>query len=110
MPMPALVAALLSPTTAAAAGGCEVSIKPEMKGFYLNPTVVSVHVSKVAPPPPGGQCRLVAGDEILRINDRQVKGAKALGVMRYWKSLQATDPRVYTVLRGDDVLVVDVRK
>ena len=79
MPMLALVAALLSPTTAAAAGGCEVSIKPEMKGFYLNPTVGRGHVSKVSPPPPGGQCRLVAGDEILRINDRQVIGGEGLG-------------------------------
>lgn len=105
-----LLAAILALPGLAAAAGCELSIKPQMKGFYLNPTVVSVQVSKVAPPPPGGQCRLVAGDEILRINDRQVKGAKALGVMRYWKSLQATDPRVYTVLRGDEVLVVDVRK
>ena len=102
--------ALLTPTTAAAAGGCDASIKPQMKGFYLSPTVVSVQVSKVAPPPPGGQCRLMAGDEILRINDRQVKGAKALGVMRYWKTLEPTDPRVYTVLRGGEVLVIDVRK
>ena len=40
-----LLVALLTPTTAAAAGGCEASIKPQMKGFYLNPTVVSVQVS-----------------------------------------------------------------
>ena len=76
----------------------------------MNPTVDNVMINEVTPPLPGKSCKLQAGDEILKINDQTVRGRKAIGLMKYFKSIKPTDPKVYTIRRGDEMLVVDVRK
>lgn len=91
-------------------GACQAKTRHALRGFFANPSIAHVTIDHVAAAAPGQSCKLQVGDEILKINDRQVKGGNALGVLRYIKGIQPSDPKVYTVRRGAQTLVIDIRK
>lgn len=100
----------VSHATAEDGGACQARTRHALGGFFANPSIAHVTIDQVAAPAPGQACKLQVGDEILKINDRQVKGGNALGVLRYIRGIKPGEPKVYTVRRGGQTLVIDVRK
>ncbi|MBO9685609.1 MAG: PDZ domain-containing protein [Mitsuaria chitosanitabida] len=75
-----VAAGLMVASTLAVAGergvfGFGLSIESE--GFFLNPTLKSVKISKVTPGSPAEHGGLKVGDEVLEVEGRAVAGAKA---------------------------------
>lgn len=105
----ALAALLFLCAAAHASDGCQLTLKPETSGFFLNPVLDKVTVMKVSPQAPGAACALMANDEILQLNGQRVVGQRAKTVMAYWKSLKPGDPRNFKVKRAGVVLTVAVK-
>ncbi len=91
--------------SAFSAQACRLSLKPETSGFVLSPTLQKLVVEK-AVPSPDKPCGLVAGDELLQVNDRVIPGAKAKEVMAYWKGLPKGSTTTFKVLRDGVTLTV----
>ena len=74
-----LIGLLLTPLTAAAAdeGYLGLSISADGEGFFLNPTLKTITISKVAPESPAAKAGIEPGDQIVEIEGRKVAGAKA---------------------------------
>jgi S1-C subfamily serine protease len=49
-------------------------------GFFLNPTVQRIVIARVVPDSPAARAGIVPGDEVLKVEDTVVHGAKALGL------------------------------
>ena len=104
----ALCAAALAPLPVFAGNSCKVGFEPETSGFALNPMLDKLTVKSAKPGKPGDTCVLEAGDEILKVNEQPVQGARALKVMRYWKSLKDGATITFLVKRdGAIVTLVD---
>ena len=78
----------------------------KMSGFKLNPTVDSVHITKVLPDSPAARAGIAAGDLVLRVDGVEVAGQKALKLMGLTKreigqtlrvELKRPDGQRYTV-------------
>ncbi len=100
------LASLLLCGAAHANSGCSLTLKPETRGFFLNPILEKVTVVKVTPMASDSVCPLKVDDEILQINDQLVVGQRANSVMNYWKSLKRDEPRNVKVKRGSAILTV----
>lgn len=103
-PVLVLGAALLA-APAVSAWACQLSLKPETTGFFLNPTLQKVSVVK-AVSGADKPCTLLVGDELLQVNDRMIPGAKARDVMAYWKGLPKGSNPTFKVRRAGTVLTV----
>jgi predicted metalloprotease with PDZ domain len=49
-------------------------------GFVLNPTVQGIVIARVVPGSPAARAGILAGDEVLKVEDTVVRGAKALAL------------------------------
>ena len=87
------------------AQACQLSLKPQTSGFFLNPTLEKVVVAN-AVAGPDKPCKLQVGDELLQVNDRVLPGAKAKEVMAYWKGLPKGSKSSFKVRRAGVVLMV----
>jgi S1-C subfamily serine protease len=104
----ALCASALAPLPALAGNSCKVGFQPETSGFPLNPILDKLTVKSAEPGKPGDTCVLEVGDEILKVNEQPVQGARGLKVMRYWKSLKDGATITFVVKRdGAIVTLVD---
>jgi C-terminal processing protease CtpA/Prc len=52
------------------------SMAIDSEGFFLNPTLRSIRITKVAPASPAEQAGLKVGDEVIEVAGRTVAGAK----------------------------------
>lgn len=105
----AFLAISLLPQVARAADGCKLSLDYVKSGFFLNPTLEKILVASMKSSNKALDCKLKAGDEILQVNNRDVKGKKANDVMAYWKGLDQSNGLTFKVLRGEQVLVLLVK-
>lgn len=96
----------LLPMVARAGDSCAVGFKPETSGFALNPMLDRLTVTSAKPGKTGDACPLLVDDEILKVNHLAVPGARALAVMRYWKSIKAGAAITFVVKRGGQVVTV----
>ena len=85
---------------------CAVGFHPETSGFALNPTLKKLTVADSHLEKPGDLCLLQVNDEILQVNSQAVPGARALAVMRYWKSIPHGSAITFTVRRAGVVTKV----
>ena len=85
---------------------CALGFKPETSGFALNPILNKLTVTDSKVEKPGDTCSLHVNDEILRVNSMSVPGARALAVMRYWKSLPKETIYTFIVRRAGVVTTV----
>jgi hypothetical protein len=104
-----LTASFFLCAAAHAKDSCRLTLKPETSGFFLNPVLEKVTITKVSPQAPGAACVLMVDDEILQLNDQRVVGQRAKTVMAYWKSLKPGDPRNFKVRRAGVVLAIAVK-
>lgn len=80
----ALATALMTAGTARAADGTiGISVSVQGEGFFLNPTLQSVRIAKVAPQSPAHLAGMAEGDQILEVEGRKVQGAKASELKPY---------------------------
>lgn len=103
------VALVAAGTAQASSTGCNLRLKPETSGFFLNPMLDKVTVVEAEPSSPDKPCPFRAGDELLRINDQHVPGHRARAVMKYWESLPMGTALEFSIRRDDAVipLVID---
>ena len=101
----ALVALFPSPVLAENACGA-TGFEPTTSGFALNPMLDKLTVTYAKPAKTGDVCPLQAKDEILKVNRQVVPGARALAVMRYWKSIQKGSTVTYVIKRNGAVVTV----
>jgi hypothetical protein len=94
-------------TSSAAAGPCQLVLKPETDGFFLNPILKKVVVHDITPGTDGSPCQFLTGDEIVQINAQPVVGQRAKTVMAHWKGLKKADLRVFRIRRGGRMM--DIR-
>lgn len=99
-----VAAGLLAAGFANAGTGCELRLKPETSGFFLNPTLEKVTVVEATAVDPDRPCLFLAGDELLQINGQVVPGHKAREVMKYWESLSKGMRLNFSVRREDEVM------
>lgn len=85
---------------------CAVAFTPKLSGFKLNPVLDKLTVTSVKPKTTLDTCILHPGDEILRVNEQQVVGSRALAVQRYWKSLKPGAPITFRVQRAGSVITL----
>ena len=85
---------------------CAVGFKPETSGFALNPILNKLTVTSSKLQKAGDTCLLHVNDEILQVNSQPVPGARALAVMRYWKSIPDGASVTYVVRRDGAVTKV----
>lgn len=97
---------LACPQPARADDSCAVGFKPDTSGFLLNPILDKLTVISVKPATPKDVCVLRIHDEILQVNQQPVPGARALAVMKYWKSLKDGAPITFRVRRAGSVLTL----
>lgn len=101
----ALIAGLICPAIHAG-GVCELEIRPTTSGFFLNPTLEKVLVHKATPKDAEQPCAMVAGDELLQINEQVIPGRRAKEVMKYWKGLPKQSPRTFKVRREGEIITI----
>lgn len=108
MPLRAVVAVVLlcAASVATAAEPCKLALKVASSGFMLNPTVQSVTVASSTPRTPGAPCTLKAGDEILKINQQTVPGARATAVKAAWAAVKDGPPATLRIRRAGAVMTV----
>lgn len=99
-------AVLFGSQAARAENSCAVGFKPDTSGFPLNPVLDKLTVTSAIPTTPKDVCVLQVHDEILQVNQQRVPGARALAVMRYWKSLKDGTPVTFRVRRASSVLTL----
>jgi C-terminal processing protease CtpA/Prc len=78
-----LLSAFALAATAGQHGLMGFSMKVETEGFFLNPTLKSVHVDRVLPGSPAARAGMTAGDEIVQVEGHTVVGAKAMELKPY---------------------------
>lgn len=88
---------------------CAVGFKPETSGFMLNPILDKLTVTSAKPVKAGDICPFLVDDEILKVNQQPVPGARALAVMRYWKSIKDGVAITFLVKRGSSVITLVTR-
>ena len=101
--------AALAVAPAYASEGCKLTLKPSTSGSFLNPTLQKVVVTLATSPSTDKPCLLIAGDELLQINDRIIPGSKAKEVMAYWTGLSKDLPRTFKVRRAGAVISVVIK-
>ncbi len=101
-----MVAGLLAAGSANAGTGCELRLRPETSGFFLNPTLEKVTVVEAAAVDPDRPCPFLAGDELPQINEQVVPGQKARQVMKYWESLSKGMRLDFSVRRDEQVISI----
>src|SRR5690554_6039716 len=103
------VALVAAGAAQASSTGCNLRLKPETSGFFLNPMLDRVIVVEASPSNPDKPCPFLAGDELLRINDQDVPGHRARAVMKYWEALPKGTALEFSIRRNDEVipLVID---
>jgi hypothetical protein len=99
------LAAVLLVAAACPAHACKLALQSKTSGFFLSPTLEKVVVAKVTPSP-GKPCSLMAGDELLQVNDRAIPGAKAKDIMAYWKGLPEGSKPTFKVRRAGKVVTI----
>lgn len=97
---------LLLSLSAHADNACAVGFQPDTSGFALNPKLDRLTVTSAKPTTPNDVCLLRVKDQILQVNEQLVPGARALTVMRYWKSLKEDAPIKFRVKRGDATITL----
>lgn len=104
-----LAGALVAAGGAHASTGCDLRLKPETSGFFLNPMLDKVTVLEATQSSPDKRCPFMPGDELLRINDQEVPGHRARAVMKYWESLPKGTALEFSIRRGGEIipLVID---
>ncbi|MEO6364643.1 MAG: hypothetical protein ABIO38_01120 [Luteimonas sp.] len=100
---------LFCPPTVQAADSCAVGFSPKTSGFALNPILDKLTVTSAKPATARDFCQLQVNDQILQVNDRPILGARALAVMKYWKSLKGDAPITFRVKRSGTVVTVVTR-
>lgn len=100
-----LLVLLPSPSHAENACGA-VGFEPTTSGFALNPILDKLTVTYARPAKVGDVCLLQGKDVILKVNQQVVPGARALKVMRYWKSIKGGSIVTYTVNRNGTTLTL----
>lgn len=78
--LPAVLILASGAALAAERGVFGFSLKIDSEGFFLNPTLRSLHIEKVKPRAPAEKAGLKAGDEVLEVEGRVVPGAKGLDI------------------------------
>lgn len=106
-----VIACLLMPVSASAETApppdkCSVGLATKTSGFKLNPTLEKITVSKVVRGANAKPCKLQVGDEIVQINDRVVKGSKAISMLNYANGIKGKDGITYRVRRGTETLTI----
>ncbi len=81
--IPAVAAVMLLVLTLSPAQGEEargyfgLGVSIDGEGFFLNPTLRSVTIQKVAPKSPAASAGIVPGDQIVEVEGRAIAGTKA---------------------------------
>lgn len=76
---------VLSPLVAVAAGSgyIGIAVAVDGEGFFLNPTLKSVRVARVAAASPAANAGMSVGDDILEVEGHPVAGARASDLKPY---------------------------
>jgi len=78
-----LLAAFALHVAAADKGYVGFSLSADGEGFFLNPTLKTLTITKVTPNSPTASAGIVAGDQIVEIEGHPVAGAKARDLKPY---------------------------
>lgn len=100
---------LMCSRPALAGNSCAVGFKPDTSGFPLNPVLDKLTVTSAKSATSDDVCLLQVADEILQVNQQPVPGARALTVMRYWKSLKDGALITFRVKRGGSILTLTTK-
>jgi C-terminal processing protease CtpA/Prc len=84
---------LIAAAAHAASGYIGISVSVDGEGFFLNPTLKSARVAKVAPQSPAQRAGITEGDLILEVEGRKVQGAKASELKPYMDRVEGQEVR-----------------
>jgi len=97
---------LLSFAGGVAAKGLGFSIEGKTSGFFLNPVMDRVTISKVEPGSVAADSGMLAGDVVLELNGTHVPGMRAHALMTFWKSIPNGTPLRFRLQRRQAIVNV----
>ena len=80
----------------------------EASGFFLNPTLQKVWISKITPDSPAERAGAAVGDVILTMNEKDVPGASAKEMKSLMGSFKPGDHLLLKVERDGKETIIDI--